>query len=205
MKKLGCAKCGGVKKMKVGGSAVAKAPVNMYGIPQENMGTSSQMGFGRNGGSVKKPLVKAQTGGTGKFTSYRNAKGIGATNNVDSDSFRDKKTGTQTMSYVKTNPSDSTKGTRQISTRTRDGKVAIKKENVKISDNPGQQLLKGYNSNMKAIGKPETTIRKTVTPIKNAKPSKKIIDSSIKMNGPDRPASKPMVAKKGGVVKSKKK
>jgi hypothetical protein len=66
MKKLGCAKCGGVKKMKLGGSAVAKAPVNMYGIPQENMGTSSQMGFGRNGGSVKKPLVKAQAGRTVK-------------------------------------------------------------------------------------------------------------------------------------------
>ena len=48
MKKLGCAKCGGMKKMKLGGSAVAKAPVNMYGIPQENMGTSSQMGFGKN-------------------------------------------------------------------------------------------------------------------------------------------------------------
>jgi hypothetical protein len=70
MKKLGCAKCGGVKKMKVGGSAVAKAPVNMYGIPQENMGTSSQMGFGRNGGSVKKPLVKAQAGRTVK--TYKN-------------------------------------------------------------------------------------------------------------------------------------
>lgn len=26
----------------------------MYGIPQENMGTSSQYGFGRKGGSVKK-------------------------------------------------------------------------------------------------------------------------------------------------------
>lgn len=77
MKKLGCAKCGGTKKMKLGGSAVAKAPVNMFGIPQENMGTSGQMGFGRKGGSVKKmqvggttvpkkPLVKAQAGRTVK-------------------------------------------------------------------------------------------------------------------------------------------
>jgi len=57
MKKLGCAKCGGTKKMKLGGSAVAKAPVNIFGIPQENMGTSSQMGFGRKGGSVKKEHV----------------------------------------------------------------------------------------------------------------------------------------------------
>jgi hypothetical protein len=53
-KKLACASCGGTKKMKLGGSAVAKAPVNMYGIPQENMGTSSQMGFGRKGGTVTK-------------------------------------------------------------------------------------------------------------------------------------------------------
>ena len=53
MKKLGCAKCGGAMKMKLGGSAVAKAPVNMYGIPQENMGTSSQMGFGKKGGTLK--------------------------------------------------------------------------------------------------------------------------------------------------------
>ena len=69
-KKLGCASCGGTKKMKLGGSAVAKAPVNMYGIPQENMGTSSQMGFGRKGGVVKKPLVKAQSGRTVK--TYKN-------------------------------------------------------------------------------------------------------------------------------------
>lgn len=53
MKKLGCAKCGGTKKMKLGGSAVAKAPVNMYGIPQENMGTSGQLGNMKKGGSVK--------------------------------------------------------------------------------------------------------------------------------------------------------
>ena len=57
MKKLGCAKCGGTKKMKLGGSAVAKAPVNIFGIPQENMGTSSQMGFGKKGGTVKKEHV----------------------------------------------------------------------------------------------------------------------------------------------------
>jgi len=52
--------------MALGGSAVKKAPVQLYGIPQENMGTSSQMGFGKNGGTVKKPLVKAQMGKTVK-------------------------------------------------------------------------------------------------------------------------------------------
>ena len=40
---MGCAKCGGTKKMKAGGSTLSKsvikkAPVQLYGIPQENMG-----------------------------------------------------------------------------------------------------------------------------------------------------------------------
>lgn len=52
MAKMGCAKCGGTKKMALGGSAVKKAPVQLYGIPQENMGTSSQMGFGKKGGTL---------------------------------------------------------------------------------------------------------------------------------------------------------
>jgi hypothetical protein len=72
MAKMGCAKCGGTKKMALGGSAVKKAPVQLYGIPQENMGTSSQMGFGRNGGSVNinkktnvmKKVKKMQDGGS---------------------------------------------------------------------------------------------------------------------------------------------
>jgi hypothetical protein len=91
-KKLACASCGGTKKMKLGGSAVAKAPVNMYGIPQENMGTSSQMGFGRKGGIVKKtlvkkPLVKAQKGTTtGKaktpFQSYMKTPGAVASDTI---------------------------------------------------------------------------------------------------------------------------
>ena len=52
MAKMGCAKCGGTKKMALGGSAVKKAPVQLYGIPQQNMGTSSQMGFGKKGGTL---------------------------------------------------------------------------------------------------------------------------------------------------------
>ena len=57
MAKLGCAKCGGKVKMATGGAmpkVLAKAKTQLYGIPQENMGTSSQYGFGRTGGSVKK-------------------------------------------------------------------------------------------------------------------------------------------------------
>jgi dsDNA-specific endonuclease/ATPase MutS2 len=52
MKKLGCAKCGGTKKMKLGGSAVAKAPVNIFGIPQQNLGTSGQLGNMKKGGTT---------------------------------------------------------------------------------------------------------------------------------------------------------
>ena len=57
MAKLGCAICGGKVKMATGGAmpkVLAKAKTQLYGIPQENMGTSSQYGFGRTGGSVKK-------------------------------------------------------------------------------------------------------------------------------------------------------
>jgi len=65
MKKLGCAQCGkamkkggAVKKMAKGGStlsgsAIKKAPTYMYGMPQENMGTSGQYGMMKKGGAKK--------------------------------------------------------------------------------------------------------------------------------------------------------
>lgn len=63
MKKLGCAQCGksmkkgGVKKYAAGGStlsgsAIKKAPVQLYGIPQQNLGTSGQYGQMKKGGST---------------------------------------------------------------------------------------------------------------------------------------------------------
>ena len=57
MAKLACKACGGKVKMATGGAmpkVLAKANTQLYGIPQENMGTSSQYGFGRKGGIVKK-------------------------------------------------------------------------------------------------------------------------------------------------------
>jgi hypothetical protein len=69
MAKMGCAKCGGTKKMALGGSAVKKAPVQLYGIPQQNMGTSSQMGFGKKGGSVR----KMEVGGSSKASTASKA------------------------------------------------------------------------------------------------------------------------------------
>jgi hypothetical protein len=52
-------KCGGTTKMAKGGSimnkpAMKKQPVNLYGIPQENTGTSGQYGLMKKGGAVKK-------------------------------------------------------------------------------------------------------------------------------------------------------
>lgn len=62
MAKLMCAKCGGKVKMANGGTTpkkvLAKAPVNMYGIPQENLGTSGQYGFAKKGGTHKMPNGK---------------------------------------------------------------------------------------------------------------------------------------------------
>jgi len=66
MAKLACKSCGGkVKTLKManGGTTpkkvLAKAPVNMYGIPQENLGTSGQYGFGKKGGTVKNKITRA--------------------------------------------------------------------------------------------------------------------------------------------------
>ena len=52
-------KCGGTTKMAKGGSIMnkpdmKKQPVNLYGIPQENTGTSGQYGLMKKGGVVKK-------------------------------------------------------------------------------------------------------------------------------------------------------
>jgi hypothetical protein len=52
-----CMQCGGMKKtakMKLGGSAIKKAPVQLYGMPQENMGTSGQYGQMKKGGAMSK-------------------------------------------------------------------------------------------------------------------------------------------------------
>lgn len=47
-----CMKCGGSTKTKMAkGGVIAKEKVNIYGIPQENMGTSGQYGKMQKGGS----------------------------------------------------------------------------------------------------------------------------------------------------------
>jgi hypothetical protein len=62
MAKLMCAKCGGKVKMANGGTTpkpvLAKAKTQMYGIPQENLGTSGQFGFAKKGGSITSRPVK---------------------------------------------------------------------------------------------------------------------------------------------------
>ena len=61
---------GAIKKMAVGGTTtkriVKKSTGGMYGIPQENLGTSGQYGFGKKGGAVK----KMKTGGTTKAAKF---------------------------------------------------------------------------------------------------------------------------------------
>lgn len=60
--KMGCAKCGGtMKKMAKGGNilskpAMKKATVSLYGMPQENMGTSGQYGKMQKGGSTSRAV-----------------------------------------------------------------------------------------------------------------------------------------------------
>ena len=61
--KTRCMSCGGpTKKMAVGGTTtkriIKKSTGGMYGIPQENMGTSGQYGFAEKGGTHKMPNGK---------------------------------------------------------------------------------------------------------------------------------------------------
>ena len=56
--KTKCMSCGGsMKKMAVGGTTtkriIKKSTGGMYGIPQENLGTSGQSGFAKKGGATK--------------------------------------------------------------------------------------------------------------------------------------------------------
>ena len=79
--KTKCMSCGGsMKKMAVGGTTtkriIKKSTGGMYGIPQENLGTSGQYGFAKKGGTHKMPNGKVmlnskmQNGGTTKADPY---------------------------------------------------------------------------------------------------------------------------------------
>lgn len=105
MKKLGCASCGGTKKMAKGGTTknvniskpgagYAKRTVggdnqkmNMYGIAQTGQGQmDGKTGVMKKGGMVKKPLVKAQAGRTVKsktpFQQYMKTPGAVASDTI---------------------------------------------------------------------------------------------------------------------------
>ena len=73
--------CGGsMKKMAVGGTTtkriIKKSTGGMYGIPQENLGTSGQYGFAKKGGTHKMPNGKVmlnskmKKGGTTKAAKF---------------------------------------------------------------------------------------------------------------------------------------
>ena len=79
--KTKCMSCGGsMKKHKVGGTTtkriIKKSTGGMYGIPQENLGTSGQYGFAQKGGTHKMPNGKTmlnskmQNGGATKADPY---------------------------------------------------------------------------------------------------------------------------------------
>jgi len=100
---MGCAQCGksmskgGAKKMKLGGSAIKKAPTYMYGMPQENMGTSGQYGMMKKGGTTDSRYNRAVSSGcrggyvkdaNGNCVPERTAKVGGALKSVPADKLK---------------------------------------------------------------------------------------------------------------------
>lgn len=65
--------CGGsMKKMAIGGTTtkriIKKSTGGMYGIPQENLGTSGQYGFAKKGGATKNTKLAALAAPKNKIT-----------------------------------------------------------------------------------------------------------------------------------------
>ena len=64
-----CMKCGGMTKVKYAKGGSSNAKMGIYGIPQENIGTSSQyMPTAKKGGSVKKAKLAALAAPKNKIT-----------------------------------------------------------------------------------------------------------------------------------------
>jgi hypothetical protein len=182
-KKLACASCGGTKKMKKGGStlsgsAIKKAPVQLYGIPQENMGTSGQYGKMMKGGATSSRAV--QTSCKGGLVRDANGKCV------------------MERKMAKGGPIKKLQEKRIDSLYQKKKAAALagnmtKKERLddKITRLRGNSLEKDDFTMQTGGAK---------------KPSKKYVDSKIKVNpkSPERPMPKPMMAKKGGSVKKRK-
>ena len=71
--KTKCMSCGSsIKKMAVGGTTtkriIKKSTGGMYGIPQENLGTSGQYGFAQKGGATKNTKLAAVAAPKNKIT-----------------------------------------------------------------------------------------------------------------------------------------
>ena len=73
--KPSCMRCGGStkkNKMAVGGTTtkriIKKSTGGMYGIPQENLGTSGQYGFAKKGGALKNTKLAAVAAPKNKIT-----------------------------------------------------------------------------------------------------------------------------------------
>lgn len=214
MKKLGCAKCGGMKKMKTGGTnnvniskpGAGYAPrqvggdnqkMNMYGIAQTGQGQmDGKTGVMKKGGMVKKSLMKAQMGKTVK------------TKSIPDDVYKRDSTNYSNAANKYLNPT-----TKKEYQEGADSLKAIKSRygtpnalEIKMKRTVGGSDLKKNGGSVKKmqVGGTSTAPKKSVVK-KTVAPPKRIIDSKIPMGGPSRPMPKPIMAKKGGVVKFKKK
>jgi hypothetical protein len=169
MKKVGCAKCGGT--MKKGGSTTNKlnnpkgyAPaqkggdntkMGIYGVP--NAGRTDSLGF-KKGGSVKN-LPKAKDG----IIVSNSKKGRSTSNGKNFDAYENNKTGILTISNTSRNPSNSSKGVRNLTVVDNKGNTSYKKEDVKFTKNPANNLIKDYNTVRKSAGLPEKKYRDITT------------------------------------------
>ena len=173
-----------------------------------------RMGPSRKMGGVTKKLPKAQFGRT-VVKSKTTREGISDSNNNDNvkDVYNRKGDLVKTKINRTTTYNDGVKPLKSKITL-KPGKPTVTKfpslsRTMRIKSDPetGEAIKKvggAVKSLVKAqygaaVGPKKPVVKKTVAP------SKKIIDSAIPMKGPSRPATKPMLAKKGGVVKSKKK
>jgi hypothetical protein len=115
------------------------------------------------GGATKK-LVKAQDGSIVS----NNKKGRSTSNGKNFDAYENNKTGTITIARTSRNPSNSSKGVRSLYVLDDKflkpgGNTYYKKEDVKFTKNPVNNLIKDYNTVRKSAGLPEKKYRDITT------------------------------------------
>jgi hypothetical protein len=211
MKKMGCASCGGaMKKMQKGGSA------EIVGMPKYGNNPRTSTGAMLKKGGVVKKLVKAQEGSIVRNTK----KGRSTSNGKNFDAYENNKTGTITIARTSRNPSNSSKGVRSLYVfddkfLKPGGNTYYKKEDVKFTKNPVNNLIKDYNTVRKSAGLPEKKYRDITTSSSQLKKegvtqkakgtAMKAKGQSMKADGKTLKAAAQILNKKktGGVAKAK--